>query len=153
MNKIDVEKLLQRLRTDYIVLDAIECNEINEELTKEQIALLIYLLEILNDNYYTIKQCVTGWKGIKCLMNNVLEELRKRIKEEINNIDEDLIVHFSGKNITFHIDIIEDYISHMHIRGNIENDCVMITSISSKITQSNTTEILKVIAYLSQEIY
>ena len=86
-------------------------------------------------------------------MNNVLEELRKRIKEEINNIDEDLIVHFSGKNITFHIDIIEDYISHMHIRGNIENDCVMITSISSKITQSNTTEILKVIAYLSQEIY
>lgn len=60
MNKVDVEKLLHRLRTDYIVLDAVKCNEINEELTKEQIALLIYLLEILNDNYYTIKMCVTG---------------------------------------------------------------------------------------------
>ena len=35
MNKIDVEKLLHRLRQDYIVLDGLECNEINEELTKE----------------------------------------------------------------------------------------------------------------------
>ena len=60
MNKIDIEKLLHRLRRDYIVLDGLECNEINEELTKEQIALLIYLLEILIDSYYTIKQCITG---------------------------------------------------------------------------------------------
>lgn len=62
MNKIDVEKLLRRFRTDYIVLDALKCNEIDELLTKEQIGLLIYLLEILNDSFYTIKECITGWK-------------------------------------------------------------------------------------------
>ena len=63
MNKIDVEKLLRKFRTDYIVLDAIKCDEIDELLTKEQIALLIYLLEILNDSFYTIEQCITGEKG------------------------------------------------------------------------------------------
>lgn len=65
MNKTDIEKLLHRLRRDYIVLNAVECNEINEELTKEEIALLIYLLEILNDSFYTIKECITGEKGDK----------------------------------------------------------------------------------------
>lgn len=65
MNKIDIEKLLCQFRTDYIVLDALKCNEIDELLTKEQIALLIYLLEMLNDNYYTIQQCITDEKGDK----------------------------------------------------------------------------------------
>lgn len=60
MTKDKVHKLLNKLRTDYVTLDALNVSEIKNgtsNLSKEEISLLIYLLETLHDNYYTIKQC------------------------------------------------------------------------------------------------
>lgn len=86
-------------------------------------------------------------------MNDLQQQLKDRIKEEINYVDEDLKVHFSTKGDKFHIDVIEDYVSHMHIRGTTELEyCIMITSISSQLTNSNTASILRVVADLMEEL-
>lgn len=60
MNKADVEKLLSKLRKNYIYVENELFNEMIVTLTKDELMILIYLLEILNDSYYGVKMCVTG---------------------------------------------------------------------------------------------
>lgn len=84
------------------------------------------------------------------------EQLKEQVKNEVEEYSDYygncLHVHFSfPSEEKFHIDIIEDYCSHMHIRGTFENDCMEITSISSRITQSATQDFLRYFADLMSD--
>ena len=78
----------------------------------------------------------------------------ERINEEVSYIDYCLQVHFSFPDERhFHIDIIEDYESHMHIHGEFwEGEEFEVRSISNQITQSNSQSLLQMITDLIGEV-
>lgn len=78
------------------------------------------------------------------------QSLKQRILEDLlpdlQWTNDSVRIHFSfkekGDDEFFHIDVIEDYQSHMHIRGWFNDDLLEVTSIHSNVTHDLFYEVL-----------
>ena len=78
----------------------------------------------------------------RAFRERVLEEL----KPDLLWCNDSICIHFSfetkGDTEYLHLDIIEDYCNHLHIRGWFNDDLIEITSISSNVTHDLFFDVL-----------
>ena len=81
-------------------------------------------------------------KQAKDFRERVLEEL----KPELQWTNDCINIHFSfkkkGNEEYFHVDFIEDYCSHLHVRGWFNDDLIEITSVRSNVTHDMFNEVM-----------